>query len=139
MIGLAAIVDDDLLVLRSLELALRTRGVDVVAFQDSSRALDWLQQHHADALITDVVMPGISGSELVRAVREKSPNIPVLFISGKDLISITAALKDETNMTCMRKPIEVRKLIEWVDQVGSMSGSRSQRSHSNHISGGQAC
>ena len=55
-------------------------GYQVVSVESGATALERLDG--ADVLVTDVVMPGMSGVELAVAARERRPGLPVVFVSG---------------------------------------------------------
>ncbi|MDD9939985.1 MAG: response regulator [Myxococcales bacterium] len=63
--------------------SLRARGYRVVEASDGQDALSHLSDLDAiDLLITDIVMPGIGGSEVAKRLRATKPTLPVLFVSG---------------------------------------------------------
>ena len=64
------LIDDDPRMLRVLTLLLETEGFDIRGFTAPEIALDHLRDHGADAVITDLGMPGIDGVELCRRVRD---------------------------------------------------------------------
>jgi signal transduction histidine kinase/ligand-binding sensor domain-containing protein len=77
------VVDDDELVLDTLAMLLRRAGHEAVAFADPRVALAALQGDLAcDLLVSDVLMPGLTGSELATAVLAARPGLPMLFVSG---------------------------------------------------------
>jgi signal transduction histidine kinase/CheY-like chemotaxis protein len=78
------VVDDDEQVLAVLARMLRSSGYEVLAAGrgDEALALANSRSGRLDLLITDVVMPGMSGPELARELRKTHPGIPVLFASG---------------------------------------------------------
>ena len=57
-------------------------GYTVIGARYGSEALELAERHDIDLLLTDVVMPGLSGPETARMLRERSPELPVLFMSG---------------------------------------------------------
>ena len=63
---------------------LRRGGYAVVAMSRPEAALEWWQQHAAEAhaVVSDVVMPGMTGLELTDALRNDRADLPVLLISG---------------------------------------------------------
>ena len=75
------------------------------------------ETHQIDLLITDVVMPGLSGSQLASVLREGIPNLKLLYVSGytSDLISEHGVL--ETEETLLEKPFTKHALLKKVRMV----------------------
>jgi FixJ family two-component response regulator len=109
-----AVVDDDYRVLESLESLLASAGFVVRLFtspEDFMRGFEWLT---ADCLISDIDMPGLSGVELRRRVRERRPTVPVIFITGRYRVEDFAAeLKEDTHLF-FKKPFDGQKLLATV-------------------------
>lgn len=76
------VIDDDPSVVGVIKRALNRAGYLVKDFSDAGSALNYFETHHVALVITDVVMPKMSGAELVKKMREISTDLPVLFISG---------------------------------------------------------
>lgn len=77
------VVDDDTLVLDTLVLLLRRAGHEPRPYSDPRAALDELSKGVAcDLLVTDVLMPELTGSELADRVLAVRPGLPILFVSG---------------------------------------------------------
>jgi len=76
------VVDDDELVLHTLERLLTTLGHDVTALTDPTQALDRLQGDDFDAVLTDLGMPGLSGTDLARQIQESGLELPVMLLTG---------------------------------------------------------
>lgn len=76
------LVEDDELVRLSLTLYLKRAGHSIVEAIDGHSALDVIQRESIDILVTDIIMPGMSGTELVRRLRNEHPDLPVIAISG---------------------------------------------------------
>ena len=77
------LVEDDPVVRRLLEQQLHRQGFRVLVADSGPMAIEMAERHGApDLLVSDVVMPGMSGPELARRLFKKSPRLPVLFISG---------------------------------------------------------
>jgi PAS domain S-box-containing protein len=77
------LVDDDVFVRRSTSRALRARGYTVLEAGDGRAALRLLESGtDVDLLVTDVVMPGMDGRQLVELARAHRPSLPVLYMSG---------------------------------------------------------
>ena len=76
------VVDDDAMVRKAIERMLSSAGFDVTAVQDGREAVEVLGQSKFEAVLTDIMMPGMSGIDLLRAARETDLEIPVLLMTG---------------------------------------------------------
>jgi len=76
------LVEDNPHVREFAEGLLTDLGCDVATAENAPAALDRLDQGGIDLILSDVVMPGMSGVELARAVRESHPDVPVLLATG---------------------------------------------------------
>jgi len=76
------VVDDEPQILRALRATLRGHGYDVHTVQDGEEALDEIATHPPDIVILDLVMPGKSGFEVVREVRQWS-SLPIIVLSAR--------------------------------------------------------
>jgi CheY-like chemotaxis protein len=81
--GAVLLVDDEPLVRASTADMLEDMGFTVVAFESADEAAARLADGLAvDLIVTDHLMPGMTGTELARTVRSSRPGTPVLIISG---------------------------------------------------------
>jgi two-component system, cell cycle sensor histidine kinase and response regulator CckA len=81
--GTVLAVEDNEFVRRALQRTLRARGFTVLLAEDGRNALALAEGPvRVDAVITDVVMPGMSGPELAAELRARRPDLKVLFVSG---------------------------------------------------------
>ncbi len=76
------IADDDPQMLRALRITLTAHGYDVVTATDGTTALDAAITTHPDIVVIDLGMPGLTGIEVIEAIRGWS-HIPVLVVSGR--------------------------------------------------------
>jgi two-component system cell cycle sensor histidine kinase/response regulator CckA len=81
---LLLLVEDDLPLRSAVQRMLVTRGYRIIAARDTSQAVQLARAHSAELalLISDVIMPQMSGPAVAEAVREWVPNVRVLFMSG---------------------------------------------------------
>ena len=63
------IADDDIQILRAVRITLSARGYDVVTASDGRAAIDAAASTHPDLLVVDLGMPGLTGIEVIEAVR----------------------------------------------------------------------
>lgn len=82
--GRILLVEDDASVRELCRSVLRKEGFDVLVAAEPEEALELLAaaEQRVDLVITDVVMPGMSGPELVEVLRRSEPDLPALFMSG---------------------------------------------------------
>ena len=80
----ALCVDDEPIMLTLLQKAVEASPDmdEVVAFGKAGDALAWAETHHLDVAFLDVELHGISGTEIARRLREKSPYLPIIFCTG---------------------------------------------------------
>jgi len=77
------VAEDDQLMLKMLEFRLKKDGHEVIVTHDGREALEKIDEHQPDLVITDIMMPYSSGLEIVGAVKAKYQNrIPVIILSG---------------------------------------------------------
>ncbi|MBN2232601.1 MAG: response regulator [Deltaproteobacteria bacterium] len=105
--------DDDMVRQLCIEMLARL-GYAVLEAANGEEAMHRCRDdhHRIDLLLTDVVMPKMSGAELVAAVRNRHPQVQVLFMSGyaEQTISAQGLKASETDM--IRKPLTLEKLSE---------------------------
>jgi len=75
-------VDDEPAVLKPMEIMLRRRGFHVVTARDGRAAVELFRQIKFHAVILDYALPGISGGEVARLLREENPTIPIILHTG---------------------------------------------------------
>jgi CheY-like chemotaxis protein len=80
--GVALVVDDEELVRSSTADMLNDLGYDTVEAASAEDALQVLGQQRVDLLVTDHLMPGMTGTELAQATRQRFPLLKVLIVSG---------------------------------------------------------
>jgi FixJ family two-component response regulator len=103
-----AIVDDDPRMLESLEELLESADYVVRSFSSGGSLLA-SGLAGADALITDIGMPGMDGFELRHLVREEHPDLPIFLITGRHEIADQCRAQNIRGF--FRKPFDARALL----------------------------
>jgi len=86
------VVDDDLGFCEFISSICKNAGLDVLQAGEADSAMAVVRQQHADAAILDVELPGVSGYELCRELRDEcGPELPVIFVSGTRVDAIDRA------------------------------------------------
>jgi two-component system, OmpR family, response regulator CpxR len=76
-------VDDNESSLSIRKIMLETRGYRVIVCSNAAAALEVFKKGGIDLVLTDLVMPGMDGTELVAAVKAIAPEVPAILFSGK--------------------------------------------------------
>ncbi|WP_333587429.1 cell cycle histidine kinase CckA [Phenylobacterium sp.] len=97
---------------------LRARGYEVIEAASGEEALELAELHagEIDLMISDVVMPGMQGPDLLKQARDYLAGAPVMFISGYAEAEFSNLLEGETNISFLPKPIDIKTLAERVKQ-----------------------
>ncbi|MGI8553211.1 MAG: response regulator transcription factor [Dehalococcoidia bacterium] len=104
------VVDDEPQVLRLLRTALTERGYDVATAASGEEALVLLAKRPPDVVILDLVMPGMSGFEVCRAVREYSA-VPIIVVSARGEERDKVLALDEGADDYLTKPFGMEELL----------------------------
>ena len=104
------VVDDEPAVRRALERALRLDSYEVELAEDGEQALDRLAERPADAVVLDVMMPGIDGIEVCRRMRAAGDKTPVLMLTARDAIDDRVIGLDVGADDYLVKPFALREL-----------------------------
>ncbi|MBN2713362.1 MAG: response regulator [Planctomycetes bacterium] len=76
------VVDDEPPMLRMMQAHLEAREYSVITAMDGEEALACLEKGGIDMVFTDFSMPGMDGIELLKKIKERHPNIPVVMMTG---------------------------------------------------------
>ena len=111
--GRILVVDDDPLLLDTLREILTAGGFDTHAETDARAALAHLAEFRPDVVITDVKMPGLDGFALLRKVREREPELPVILLTGEGSVEMALrAVREEGAYHFLEKPVDNEQLLE---------------------------
>ncbi|MEM1441181.1 MAG: ATP-binding protein [Verrucomicrobiota bacterium] len=117
------VVDDDAMVLKATSMILEKRGHTTASFTDPAEALDCFRTDPSafDAVVTDQMMPGITGLVLAERIRELRPAIPILLLTGfADILLESGAshvIVDEVHV----KPLDYPALDESLQRLIAVS------------------
>ncbi|WP_332814728.1 response regulator [Ramlibacter sp.] len=111
------LVDDELSTTEVLGLILAGEGYRVTVAADGRQALAQLDEAAPDVLVTDFMMPGMNGAELVKALRagERFADIPVLLISGAPESALRAY--EVRHDAFLRKPFSLDEFLQALQRI----------------------
>jgi len=113
------VVEDDNSVRSLVRRVLETSGFTVISASSGVEALALCdrQQHKIDLLLTDVIMPQMSGRDLAGHIRERYPDMQVLFMSGYTSNAIANNGVLEPGMNFIGKPFTAADLSEKIQEI----------------------
>src|SRR2546422_10403841 len=82
------VVDDEMGILDVLRILLKGEGFDVTTAQGGKAGLEALKGSPPDIVLTDIKMPGVTGTEILAAVRDQDPETPVILMTAQDRKSV---------------------------------------------------
>jgi len=120
------LVDDDPAVLRVTRRRLERLGFAVVACSSGAEALQSLERESFDVIVSDVHMPGMGGLRLLRLVRERDLDLPVVLVTGNPHIDSASAAIEHGAFQYLMKPIgeELGEVVGRASNIGRMARTR---------------
>lgn len=113
------IVEDEVSIAAGLKFNFEQEGYDVVHVADGPSAIRYVEEHRddVDAIILDLMLPGMSGYEACRAIRDLDEDLPVLVLSARTLSEDKAHAFDCGTDQYMTKPFALPELLSRVRQL----------------------
>ena len=112
-----AVVDDDARMLESVQDLLESAGYTAHIFLSAHKFLESGVLVKADCLITDIGMSVTDGFELCRKARQRRPDLPVIFITGRSETTTQERAAAEGYHGLFRKPFDAAELLAAVDHA----------------------
>ena len=114
--GTVLLVEDEDAVRSFASRALATRGYKVLEAASGIEALEVMDRENGnvDLVVSDVVMPEMDGPTLLRHLRQRNPNIRIIFMSGYAEEAFRKNLSADENFVFLPKPFTLKKLAETV-------------------------
>jgi len=112
------VVDDEPQILSALKRALRNQSYSVLFANDGDEALEILKQHEVALILSDYMMPGISGTELLTQAEKIQPHTIRIILSGhSDFQTVMQSIKEGVVHKFLAKPWSNDVLIEQINKA----------------------
>ncbi|MFZ4736160.1 MAG: sigma-54-dependent transcriptional regulator [Bradymonadia bacterium] len=123
------VVDDEPVILKVWTVMLRRDEFEVATCSSAQEALQALQAHKIDVVVTDVMMPGIDGMELLKRIKAARPEVEVIVMTGKGSIQDAVRAMKEGAFDYLTKPfVEIEECVNRVRQA-----ARVKRLHDENV------
>ena len=110
-----AVVDDEASVRTALGRLLRLAHYDVQAFASGEEFIDSLATHRPACALLDIHMPAMTGFDVQARLRAMRIDVPVVFITASDDLSLSEKVVAEGGIRLLRKPFSNAELLEAIE------------------------
>lgn len=104
--GKILVVDDEVKMRRVLQMMLQKEGYEIITVKDGRGALQKVEKENFDLVLTDVKMPGLSGMDLLKRIRESDEEMPVIMITAYGTVETAVKAMKEGAYDYLLKPFE---------------------------------
>jgi two-component system response regulator HydG len=108
------VVDDERSNVESLERIFLREGMRVLSAHDARHALEQVRSHRVNVLLTDLMMPGTTGLELLRAVKQLAPEIEVVLMTAYGSVEAAVSAMREGAYDFVEKPLKRMAIVKSV-------------------------
>jgi len=119
--GIVLVVDDEAPIVESLTKIFRREGLNVLSATDGNAGLDLLRKHRVGVLLTDLMMPGMSGMEVYERLRAAFPGAEkrVVFVTGGAFVPRLAEFVRSIDNATVAKPFDEAQLLAAVQAAAA--------------------
>jgi two-component system, OmpR family, response regulator len=105
------VVDDEAVLAEMVSMALRYEGWNIATAGDGSSALESARSQRPDVVVLDVMLPDMSGLDVLRKLREQNPQLPVLLLTAKDAVEDRIAGLNAGGDDYVTKPFSLEEVV----------------------------
>lgn len=114
--GRVLLVDDEPALQRAYGRVLRAAGFQVEVAGDGKAAFEMVRSQSFDCVVSDISMPQLDGLQMLKAVRERDADLPVILMTGRPAVSSAVQALEFGALRYLVKPVEASALTESVQQ-----------------------
>src|SRR5688572_26789914 len=114
------IVDDEQSILDTVEILLRGEGFDASVAQSGREALERFDEVAPDIVVTDIRMPGVTGLDLLEAVRARDPEVPVILMTAQASLQSAVRAVNQGAFYYLQKPFSNAELVALCRRAAQM-------------------
>lgn len=114
---MVAVIEDDAAARRALTRMLRAHGLRVASFSTAEELLQGFAETRPGCLVIDVMLPGMSGPDLVDRLRTDKVSPPAIFVTGRIDAPEMLRRRGLGDVPCLLKPFEPALLVQAVSRA----------------------
>ncbi len=108
------VVDDERSNVESIEKIFLREGMRVLSASDAKRALELVRSHRVHVVLTDLMMPGTTGLELLRAIKQVAPEVEVVLMTAYGSVEVAVSAMREGAYDFVEKPLKRIAIVKSV-------------------------
>ncbi|MCD6388116.1 MAG: response regulator [Desulfobulbaceae bacterium] len=120
------LVDDEQDFVKTLSERLTLRDMGTAVVHDGSSAINLIEQDQPDVMVLDLKMPGVDGFEVLKRVKESTPHVEVIILTGHGNEDDKKQCMDMGAFAYLRKPVNITKLSEVIKEANAKATKPSQ-------------
>jgi DNA-binding response OmpR family regulator len=115
------VIDDQSHVRRMISLVLRVHRFEIVEAASGAAGLKEFETSQLDLAIVDIFLQGTNGLDVIRMMRERIANFPIIVMSGMTALDFVSASPELSNVVCLQKPFRPNELIAAIEAASAPS------------------
>jgi DNA-binding response OmpR family regulator len=109
------VIDDQAEVRTMISIVLRVNHFEIVEAASGAAGLKAFEDSSFDLAIVDIFLQGTNGLEVIRKMRERIPDLPVVAISGMMSLDFVSEPPELANVVCLQKPFRPHDLVRAIE------------------------
>jgi DNA-binding NtrC family response regulator len=115
------VIDDQADVRAMIAIVLRVQHFEIVEADSAATGLKAFENSSFDVAIVDIFLQGTNGFDLITMMRERSPNLPIVAISGMTALDFVSSSPEFSDVVCLQKPFRANDLVRAIEVAHASS------------------
>jgi DNA-binding NtrC family response regulator len=115
------VIDDQADVRAMIAIVLRVQHFEIVEADSAATGLKAFENSSFDVAIVDIFLQGTNGFDLITMMRERSPNLPIVAISGMTTLDFVSSSPEFSDVACLQKPFRANDLVRAIEVAHASS------------------
>ncbi|MBU6462833.1 MAG: response regulator [Bradyrhizobium sp.] len=115
------VIDDQADVRAMIAIVLRVHHFEIVEADSAKAGLKAFENSSFDVAIVDIFLQGTNGFDLIKMMRERSPDLPIVAISGMTALDFVSSSPEFSDVVCLQKPFRANDLVRAIEAVKASS------------------
>jgi DNA-binding NtrC family response regulator len=127
------LVDDEEKFVEVLAQRMQTRGLKVETSMSGEDAVKHAKDQNLDAIVLDLQMPGMSGLEALKKMKQENPDLQIIILTGHGTVQAGIEAMKEGALDFIEKPVDLSVLLEKIKEAKQKRVLVIQKKHEEHV------